>query len=264
MSTTKIFPWNSKSRGANALASGLKINRILREGSKFRGAGSKTVINWGASTIDNPEIMKCRVINPPEKVAAASDKLQFFKNMTKDGGPRIPKWTTEPLKALTWYKEDKEVVIRRVLSGHSGKGIDFFSEYDHDIEKAFNAPLFTQYVKKKDEYRVHIVGNEVIDVQQKRLRLTDDNGNEIDKGKVDFRVRNLANGFIFARENVNPPEDVIEQALLAMELSGLDFGAVDVLYNDSQEKAYVLEINTAPGIEGTTATNWVSAMRKYL
>src|SRR5690606_2670988 len=37
----------------------------------------------------------------------------------------------------------------------------------------------------------------------------------------------------------------VRASLLAMELSGLDFGGVDVMI-DSEGRAYVLEVNTAP------------------
>jgi D-alanine-D-alanine ligase-like ATP-grasp enzyme len=44
----------------------------------------------------------------------------------------------------------------------------------------------------------------------------------------------------------------------------LDFGAVDVIYNRAQDKAYVLEVNTAPGLEGSTLDNYVEAIQKVL
>ena len=37
---------------------------------------------------------------------------------------------------------------------------------------------------------------------------------------------------------------------------GLDFGAVDVIWNEHESKAYVLEINTAPGLEGSTVEDY--------
>jgi glutathione synthase/RimK-type ligase-like ATP-grasp enzyme len=42
-----------------------------------------------------------------------------------------------------------------------------------------------------------------------------------------------------------------------MLASGLDFGAVDVIWNERQQRAYVLEINSAPGLEGTTIDDYV-------
>jgi glutathione synthase/RimK-type ligase-like ATP-grasp enzyme len=112
-------------------------------------------------------------------------------------------------------------------------------------------------VKKQDEYRVHVGkrGNEsiIIDVQQKRRRH--------DHAEPNFRVRNLANGFIYAREGVNPPECVFDFAKRALACCDLDFGAVDVIYNAREGRAYVLEINTAPGITGTTVERYRNYFR---
>ena len=55
------------------------------------------------------------------------------------------------------------------------------------------------------------------------------------------------------------PNDVIHQATMAVGCLQLDFGAVDVIWNEAQKRAYVLEVNTAPGIEGTTLMRYASA-----
>ena len=74
----------------------------------------------------------------------------------------------------------------------------------------------------------------------------------------------MNNGFIFARNEIQIPEDVTVQATKAFEITGLDFGAVDVIYNERQSAAYVLEINTAPGLEGTTDTDYAQMLREKL
>ena len=49
-----------------------------------------------------------------------------------------------------------------------------------------------------------------------------------------------------------------EAVLLVGEVE--DFGAFDVIYNQKKNQAFVLECNTAPGIEGTTLDNYVEAI----
>jgi glutathione synthase/RimK-type ligase-like ATP-grasp enzyme len=98
-------------------------------------------------------------------------------------------------------------------------------------------------VKKKNEYRVHVFKDAVIDVQQKRKRREAD---------VDYRVRNHEGGWVFCRENVDCPADVTREALKAVHALGLNFGAVDVGWNEHYEEACVYEVNSAPGLEGTT------------
>lgn len=259
-----IYPWNSKSRGADSLAKALDISRIKLEGSSYKGDKKRVVINWGAGKIDNPEVLKSTILNHPKAVNACTDKLAFFQQMSVKDGPRIPEFTDDPNVALGWFKKDKEVIARTILRGHSGNGIEFFSDHKDKLEKILKAPLFVRYVKKKEEFRVHIVKNEVIDIQRKALRKTDDNGKAIDPATIDFRVRNLANGFVFVRNDIHPPEDVPFQALKAFAKTGLDFGAFDVIWNEHDKAAYVLEANTAPGLEGTTLTNYVEAFRKVM
>ena len=53
-------------------------------------------------------------------------------------------------------------------------------------------------------------------------------------------------------------------ALAAMVASGLDFGAVDVIWNSRRLEAYVLEINSAPGLQGQTVENYAAAFRRLL
>jgi glutathione synthase/RimK-type ligase-like ATP-grasp enzyme len=116
------------------------------------------------------------------------------------------------------------------------------------------APLYTKYIKKISEYRVHVVGNAVIDVQ-KKMRRTD-----IPDEQVNWQVRSHSNGFIFGREGVVLPDAVTADCVRCVNELGLDFGAVDVIFNAHQETYYVLEVNTAPGLTGTTLVNYANAL----
>ena len=140
------------------------------------------------------------------------------------------------------------VVCRTVLAGHSGDGI-VIARTRGELAAA---SLYVKYVKKQDEYRVHVGrGAEpvVIAVQRKARRLGHENPN--------WEVRNHDNGFVYARDGFVAPTAVIDAAKEAFTVSGLDFGAVDVIYNHQQARAYVLEINTAPGLEGQTVADYV-------
>lgn len=247
-----IFPYKTGSASAKALAEALGVKRIKAEGSKFKGAANKTVINWGCSKLP-AEILKCRVLNSPESVAKASNKLSFFKAMA-EAGVSIPRFTEalEDVKAI--LAEGKTVVARTILNGHSGAGIVLL-EGDAEIVKA---PLYVEYVPKKQEYRIHVFQGEVVDIQRKARKA------DVPDDQVNWKIRNLANGFIFARNEEAlgiVPEDVLNQAKAAVVACGLDFGAVDIIYNDKQQKAYVLEINTAPGLAGGTLEGYVNRLK---
>lgn len=254
MNNVWMYPYKPGSNSGRELSRELGIRRISHTNSRFRGRPEKTVINWGASRLPE-EVGKCTIINSPEAVNRASDKLKFFENAEC----RKPEWFTLWQGAAEWQEETGGViVVRHVLNGHSGEGIELVEQGDYIPE---NAPLYTAYVPKRHEYRVHVFRGQVIDVQRKARR------RDVADEDVDWRVRNNENGFIFARNGDalgDVPADVLEQASTAVDSLGLDFGAADVIYNERSSLAYVLEVNTAPGLVGTTLENYANAFRGLL
>jgi hypothetical protein len=251
--TVFLFPYKLASEGAKNLAHALGIKKLKQEGSKFVGNKKKLVINWGNSET-NKEIENSSVLNLPNKVAKVTNKLAFFK-VLEGTHVRVPDWTDNYEDARTWIKEGKIVVARTKLNGHSGEGIVIAETLD-DLPKA---PLYTLYKPKKSEFRVHIMKERVIDVQRKAL------DKDFPKEKINWKVRNLDGGFIFARNDGLGlvPDDVYDQAVDAVIACGLHFGAVDVIYNEKEKKAYVLEINTAPGLMGETVEIYANAFREF-
>lgn len=255
--STFIYSWNEHSEGAKALADELDIRRIKHQNSRFRGRANKTVINWGNGKALPEEIQKCRVLNNPLFVSNVSNKRDFFECMQQVIGeeqkaPRTPQFTTDEQTARDWIIAGKTVCIRSVLQGSGGEGLSIVGP--ENMNEFKRAPLYVEYIKKLDEYRIHIVNGEIIDEQRKAKR-TDF------EGERNTQIRNLANGYIFAREGFETPEDVKVQSKLAMAASGLDFGAVDVIWNRHLGQAFVLEINSAPGLMGTTLKNYAEAFR---
>ena len=169
---------------------------------------------------------------------------------------RTPEWTANRMCASSWLGQGFLVVARTILNGNSGAGIVLVNPG----EELVRAPLYVKYVPKKQEYRVHVFQGNVVDVQRKARR------KDVPDDAIDWKIRNHANGFIFARgEDLGEvPQDVLDQSVLAMNLCGLDFGAVDVIYNDKEAKAYVLEVNTAPGLSGSTLDGYVERFRHFM
>lgn len=250
--TLKLFS-NRPSDGARNLAEALGIRRIRSDGN-YVARRTDTIINWGNSTLPN-RLLGVDTLNHPLRVHRSSNKLLFFQDMASagNGAPRVPEWTTDRAVAATWFQrprpDNSRVVCRTLLTSHSGRGI-IIAQSENDLVAA---PLYTRYVKKQAEYRVHILRGRIIDVQRK-IR-------DPDRTPTDWQVRSHANGFIFVRNDVELPDDAATQSLAAFQASGLDFGAVDIIV-DRNEQAYVLEINTAPGLTGTTVTNYADAFRR--
>jgi glutathione synthase/RimK-type ligase-like ATP-grasp enzyme len=254
MSIKAMFAYNQSSEGADALKEALGIPKIRHTGSKFVPSSTKTLLNWGATTDRFPANLRaCQIINPPERVDNAVDKMRTF-NLFREAGVSTPEFTTSKADATQWLEGGTMVFARTQLRAHSGRGIAIMDP-DHPDTWEVAAPLYVKYIPKKDEYRVHIFRGQVIDTQRKALR-ADLKGSE----GINFKVRNLANGFIFARnEDRIVPAAVISVAIASVAALNLDFGAVDVIYNARNSQAYSLEVNTAPGLVGTTVQSYATA-----
>ena len=252
-----IFPYRTGSQSVRALANAMEARVIRRENSRFRGSEDKLVINWGASSMDENiknEIEKAQVLNHPDAVAIASNKKDFFEKVSEE--VNIPPFTTSFEEADSWINKGDIVIVREILTGNSGRGICVFedvqdwSNYNHE-----RAKLYVKYIPKRQEYRVHVVGDKVIETQRKAKR------HDVPADHVNWRVRNHDNGFIFAKnEDHQPPNCVLEESIKAVKLCGLHFGAVDVVYNEYRDKAFVLEVNTAPGLEGSTVDAYAGSI----
>lgn len=238
-----IYPYKTGSRSAKALSEETGWKRIKRTNSKFKPGPGKTVVNWGSSSLPD-HILEFECLNHPSAVARACNKLDTFKSLENT---RTPRWTESREEATGWGL----CLARTVLCGHSGAGI-VLAEGD----ELPDAPLYVQYVSKKDEYRVHVLGGEVFFVQRKARKL------DVPDSEVNWKIRNHQNGFIFANQEVQPPEDVLTQAVQAIQDLSLDFGAVDIGFNSNEGKAYVYEVNTSPGLEGTTVLKYAEALKR--
>ena len=174
----------------------------------------------------------------------------------KEQPVNTPEFFTDFQEVFTQLREGKTILARTILNGHSGKGIVVMSPDTPVKSLVDDAPLYSRYIKKKDEYRVHVVADEAVDIQRKAL------AEDQDRDNVNWQIRNHDNGFIYVRNDVEPPEKVVTQAVLAVGLCGLDFAAVDVVWNEHEQEAYVLEVNTAPGLEGQTVDTYANAIRR--
>lgn len=252
--STYIYSWNANSEGAAQLKDTMGIKKIKHTQSRFKGGPKKRVINWGSTRLPE-EIMKCNVINHPDKIREVANKLDFFRKMGVNNEVLVP-WTEDFDTAVRWISEGHVVVARTILNGHSGAGIVLM---DHDNPNSWpRAPLYTKYVKKTEEYRIHIAFGEIIDFQRKTLSKRKAESGE----DINWKIRNLDNGFIYQRGGVDPHPSILDAAKGAMTTCELDFGGVDIVWNQRANRPYVLEINTAPGITGTTVENYARALKE--
>lgn len=257
---TFIHSYNGGSESAKTLSELLGAPRIKAENSKYVGGKGKLVINWGSSGASEAVLRSECVLNNPENVGQATNKLTFFQIVQdhNDGLDEddydlfvnIPEWTSDPNEVRRWAERGNTAVCRTVLQGHSGEGIILYTPEMFAQRMAVPAArLYTMYIKKKYEYRVHVMGENVIDVQRKirNTQVADEN--------INWQIRNHDNGFVYARQDNNLgrlPAGLNSLAINTVHALGLDFGAVDIIHNERENATYVLEVNTAPGMQGET------------
>ncbi len=233
------------SGGAKALGLRAGILRATRRQVERHG-DFDYIINWGRSE----RRFNGEYVNDPEAVALASNKLDSARALGSRSVPQ-PDFTTDVEVVEGWLRHGDKVVARRLLRANSGRGIVLLSpEEDPSIP---SAGMYTKYIPKSTEFRVHVVAGRIIDYQEKKRRT------DCPDSSVNWQIRNSRNGFVFARGEVSLPDCVGDAALAAVDALKLDFGAVDVGYNAKRDKCRVYEVNTAPGLEGTTLDKYYEA-----
>lgn len=232
------------------------------------------VINWGTSRNwnligrdGNAIAFAHRQLNRPEAVNIAANKLLAFRAFSNTGVPTVD-WTEDPEVAAQWQGQLFTVVQRQILNGHSGEGIRIVEPN----EPLSQAPLYTKYKKKKHEFRVHVFNGRVIDIQQKRIQIVEGLPQQAPDMAMHVqphhKVRNHQNGWVYCRDgldlNIERTGQIGQIAIRAVTALGLDFGAVDIIFNEREGNFYVLEVNTAVGLQGTTAEKYAAAIDRYI
>ncbi len=237
---------NGKSKSARLLANALGVRRLKVTGSRFRGKNTDTIINWG---IPKTIHTQARYLNPIEACRKASNKLICLETLDREG-VSIPNY----YKELISPPSDMLLVARTTLTGHSGRGI-IVDTARNLYEQGIEAPLYTEYINKVNEYRVIVVDGKAIDVKIKKKKREYD-------GERDKYVWNHSNGYCFVRNDGVFNRFVKLCGVYTVEALGLNYGAVDII--EDENDLYVLEVNTAFGLEGTTISLVADAIKELL
>ena len=249
-----VYPYSMASGGARDLARALDTRRVWPD-RNYRHRPNHLIINWGSSTWPawHRDAGVVSWLNSPHKVRVAAHKELSFQALM-DYEVSIPRFTTNKEVASSW---ETPVMVRHLLSSHSGRGC----EYVESPTVLPDAPLYVEYIKKATELRVHVMKMpdgtyDCIDYRQKKVRQGSEGNN--------FQIRSYANGWVFTREGVQVSPRAQALAMSALMALQLDFAAVDIIHNAHRNEYYVLEVNTAPGLQGSTLDNYVHSIRRYL
>ena len=218
------------SKSARELSVYTGIKRLKRSNSKFRPRQRDIILNWG--NVD--PLPNATYFNPLDAVSIASNKLATFKCLS-EAGISVPQFGTD----LSWADPDVKVVARTTLTGHSGEGavVGLPSELP-------SAPLYVEYIQKDAEYRAIVVGSNVVDIKQKKRK------SDFPEDQRKPYIWSHDNGYIFARNDITVPENLQDIAIQTCQALGLRTAALDIIQKG--ETLYILEANTAYGLEGTT------------
>lgn len=245
MARTIIHPYKLASESAKVLAQALGYRRVAKN-SKFKARAADTIINWGSTELRCSVKPQTTILNKPEAVENAANKVIAFQKFTQHGVPTF-EWTTSKEQAYEYHLDGRTVYCRTLVKSCSGRGIVVI-EPDNDITFAEfpNAGLYTIAVEgKRREWRLHVFQGNIIATQKKKRR----HGFDHDRVNANF-VRNLDSGWVFCTENVTASEQTQNAAILAVEALGLDFAGVDIITQG--EEVYVVEVNTAVGLSSPT------------
>lgn len=250
-----VYAYKLGSDSASKIADGLDCF-IVKPDGKFQPKQDTVIINWGNSNPPSTWKENKLLLNHWDAVKTASNKLGSFQKF-KENNVSSPEFTTDKATAQLWKSKGITFFARHKLTGHSGEGIEVVQK-NNEVP---DAPLYVKYIKKIREYRIHVFQDAVIDIQEKKKKI---------EAKADFMIRSHDNGWVFARGHFSEGDyEYLEKgsagtlAIDAVRALGLDFGAVDVVYNGHLDKYYALEVNTAPGIEGETMFSYVSAFLSF-
>lgn len=208
------------------------------------------IVNWGRTRFARNDYNF--LMNRPDRVAQATNKLVALTIMPEE--ICVP-WTSDMNTVRHWLNQGDKVMVRETLTGRAGRGIRFVETVEQ-FEGLVPAQLYTKYLGRRTEYRVHVIGQNVMTVQKKLRNGTERNENT-------FRIRSHENGWIHARNDISSPHGLENAAQRAISSLGLDFGAVD-LVNSDRFGLRVLEVNTAPGLEASALEFYVAALQGEL
>jgi hypothetical protein len=186
------------------------------------------VFRYGCTT----HVPAGKVVNSIDAIRKVNDKSAFRK-LTADAGLAPRTWLTSQEVLDSGYLGK---VVVRPSSHAQGRNLHVVERYDQ-LQSAFRqcpGGYASELIDKVAEYRVFVSQGRAVWVANK---LPDD------RSQVAW---NVAQGGTF--ENVRWsqwPIEAVRVAIEAYNLSGLDFGGVDVMV-DAEGRAYVLEINSAP------------------
>lgn len=216
--------------------------REILEASEFSftlNRGPTGDINWGranANTILNPDI-------------STTTNKRHMRELFKEHGVPMPRLLDNSEIGHVLFRGG--AVIGRPDTHTKGRGL-WKCQTLEQVRRAYRgtrrkkaATHFMEFVEAPREYRVHIF-------QGKSIRISE---------KLFGRTGLTAHGEYITGKPRHEVGHVRSAAKKAVEAVGLDFGAVDILANDTE--CWVLEVNAAPGLGGSMPRVYAEKFKQW-
>ena len=147
--------------------------------------------------------------------------------------------------ARAWLGKNRKVFCRTQIAGRDGKGI-VVAATPTDLVAA---PLYTALVPSTREYRIFVFRQQAIYSLTKMSR---------PGANLTRPARTRENGWFYSMHQA-VPVGAQELAIEVCKVLGLDFCAVDILFNAKTGKFTVLESNSAPGTRPSSRAVLINA-----
>jgi glutathione synthase/RimK-type ligase-like ATP-grasp enzyme len=225
-------------------------------------SNNKILLNWGRRTLPEDSYKYEAILNHPDNIQNASDKLICLEKLNEAGIPALD-YTIFKDEAAEMIDNGGAVFCRTKLSSNSGKGIVIATTK----EELVPALLYTEYFPHNKEYRYHVFNGEVILVQEKR-KMGEEKLKEKGIDCPNKLIKNHNKGYVLARKDVTIHSEIVDYAIQSLKELLLDFGALDILVEESDDNELIsfaiCEVNTAPALVNSTIKDYADAIEKYI
>lgn len=286
----------NRSTAQDAVQGGVSAPQNLTSGDIVIGWGTKINNNANSQHVNFPAGVI--VWNAPDKIAVNRDKLKALQ-VLKAGTD-----TRDRIVAFVPAESVRDTTIPMPLIGrkrhHQGGSGFWFCPSKHHVSQAATdgAEYFQQFIDIKYEYRVHVGFDRVFHAVKKERNASEESYRAIRFEKLkEWAIKNEVNVdsedtqsvikqlcHIFYKEETLPnmlirsncrgwkfetvandrlPQNLSAVAISAIKALGLQFGAVDCCV-DQNDRSFILEVNTGPGLQGTALTKWVTMFKNKI
>ena len=193
-----------------------------------------------------------RELNTFHAIDMASDKFRA-REAIDNQGIRVPHYSHDP-NDLQFPIIGRPKRHYKCLNFHYYENREAL-ERDYDLDRKIRDGFyFQERIPQKKEYRIHMFQGDPMRIQVKYRRTS----------FPDPIKRGMKFGWGFKiREYRSTSEILLDMCKNAMEAVSLDFGAIDAILGEDN-KFYILEINTAPGLNDSGASLYANKIAGWI